>query len=137
MTNHEITQELSKYADCIKKTTTLAQVIKGEEDTQISKIEDLSFDIEDLQLKGAELELYKYLCALDFESLAVIQTLMSIGRDYSCVEDDGTYNYHNVRKYMDDLGWPDDKEDTANYLSEKFPLAEYLMEGCKKIGFTL
>ncbi len=137
MRNHEINQELSKYADCIKRTIALAQIRYDEEDTSISELEDLNWDIEDLQLKGAELELYKYLCSLDFESLAVIQTLMSIGRDYSCVEDDGTYNYHNVRKYMDDLGWPDDKSDTANYLSEKAPLAEYLKEGCKKIGFTL
>ena len=137
MINREITQELSKYADCIKKTITSAQVRYDEEDTQISEVVDLSFDIEDLQLKGAELELYKYLRDLDFESLAVIQTLMNIGRDYSCVEDDGTYNYHIVRIYMDDLGWPDDTSITASYLSEKVHLAEYISDGCKKIGFIL
>jgi hypothetical protein len=56
---------------------------------------------------------------------------MFIGRDCSCIEEDDSYNYHIVRRYMDGLGCTDDKSNTSNYLSEKIPLAEYLMEGCK------
>lgn len=134
MANYEINQELSKYADCIKRTIALAQIRYDEEDASISKQQELNRDIDDLQLGE---ELYRYLCTLVFENLAVIQTLMNIGRDGTYIEKDGTYNYHYVRKDMDDLGWPDEKSVTAFYLFEKNQLAKNLMDGCKKIGFTL
>jgi len=80
--------------------------------------------------------LREYLWNLDYEAIKVLQTIMYIGRD-DFFKKDGTYSYSEARAYFDKDGWQDDKTIEANQICEKSPLASYLLEGCKKIGFEL
>lgn len=66
-----------------------------------------------------------------------MQTIMYIGRDGSFAEEDGSYDYYESRKAMDKQGWHQDKTIEANQMAEKVPLAEYLFDGCKKIGLVI
>ncbi len=94
---------------------------------------ELSWDIDDLAYSGKEKELFDYISALDYEEIKTIQTIMYIGRDGSCAEEDGTYDYFKTRKYMDMKGWNEDKDIEVMQIVQKVPLADYLRDGCRKI----
>lgn len=95
---------------------------------------ELDWDIDKLAISGKEKELFDYLSSLDYETIKVIQTIMYIGRDASCIREDGTYDYFYTRECMDKRGWNEDKEIEALQIAEKLPLAEYLRNGCQKIN---
>ncbi len=52
-----------------------------------------SISIDDLVIRGKEKELFDFLNSLDYEVVKSLQVIMYIGRDSSCIEEDGTYNY--------------------------------------------
>lgn len=95
---------------------------------------ELSWDIDELAFSGKEKELFDYISSLDYEEIKTIQTIMYIGRDGSCAEKDGTYDYFKTRKCMDAKGWNEDKDIEAMQMVEKIPLADYLRKGCEKLN---
>lgn len=95
---------------------------------------ELSWDIDELAYSGKEKELFDYISSLDYEEIKTIQTIMYIGRDGSCAEEDGTYDYFKTRKRMDAKGWNEDKDIEAMQMVEKIPLADYLRKGCEKLN---
>ena len=50
---------------------------------------------------------------------------MYIGRDSSCSEKDGSYNYFKSRVRFDKDGWNEDKTIEVDQMVGKVPLAEY------------
>lgn len=94
-------------------------------------------DIDDLAIHGKEKELYDFLNTLDYEVIKTLQVIMYIGRDASCMEDDGTYDYEKTRKSFDEQGWNPDKSIEVNQMVEKVHLAEYLKEGFKKLNIAI
>lgn len=95
---------------------------------------ELSWDIDELAYSGKEKELFDCISSLDYEEIKTIQTIMYIGRDGSCAEEDGTYDYFKTRKRMDAKGWNEDKDIEAMQMVEKIPLADYLRKGCEKLN---
>lgn len=95
---------------------------------------ELSWDIDELAYSGKEKELFDYISSLDYEEIKTIQTIMYIGRDGSCAEEDGTFDYFKTRKRMDVKGWNEDKDIEAMQMVEKIPLADYLRKGCEKLN---
>lgn len=95
---------------------------------------ELSWDIDELAYSGKEKELFDYISSLDYEEIKTIQTIMYIGRDGSCAEEDGTYDYFKTRKRMDAKGWNEDKDIETMQMVEKIPLADYLRKGCEKLN---
>lgn len=94
-------------------------------------------DVEDLAIKGKEKELFDFLNSLDYEVVKALQVIMYIGRDSSCMEDDGTYSYEKSREYFDQQGWNDDKSIEVYQMVEKVHLNEYLKKGFEKLGIVL
>lgn len=96
-----------------------------------------SISIDDLVIRGKEKELFDFLNSLDYEVVKSLQVIMYIGRDSSCIEEDGTYNYEKSRKVFDKQGWNEDKSIEVNQMVEKVHLAEYLKDGLKKLNINL
>lgn len=94
-------------------------------------------NIDDLAMKGKEKELFDYLNSLDYEVIKALQVIMYIGRDSSCMEDDGTYSYERTRKSFDSTGWNDDKSIEVDQMVQKIHLNEYLRNGLKKLEIVL
>ena len=84
--------------------------------------------------KGKEKELIDYLNTLDYEVIKILQVIMYIGRDCSCIEEDATYSYVKTRKRFDLDGWNVSKEIEVNQMTDKCPLYEYWLSGCEKLG---
>lgn len=120
----------------IQKVICIADEMHSEywENHKDGEAEEMDWDIDKLAISGKEKELFEYLSSLDYEIVKVIQTIMYIGRDTSCIREDGTYDYFFTRKCMDQRGWNKDKEIEALQIAEKLPLAEYLRSGCEKIN---
>ena len=131
-------KDLKKYMNEIQHVIDIADAMYSEywaEHVEGEAVEfDLDVDIDKLAISGKEKELFDYLASLDYEVIKFIQTVMYIGRDASCVREDGTYDYFFTRQCMDQRGWNKDKEIEVYQIAEKLPLAEYLRKGCKKIG---
>ncbi len=129
---------LKKYLDDIRTIIRIADERSEEYWSEHKDGEpfELSWDIDDLVYSGKEKELFDYISSLDYEEIKTIQTIMYIGRDGSCAEEDGTYDYFKTRKCMDMRGWNEDKDIEAMQMVEKVPLADYLRDGCKKISLT-
>lgn len=96
-----------------------------------------SINIDDLEMRGKERELFDFLNSLDYEVVKALQVIMYIGRDSSCIEEDGTYSYEKSRKSFDKQGWNPDKSIEVNQMVEKVHLAEYLKEGFKKLNIAI
>lgn len=95
---------------------------------------ELSWDIDELAYSGKEKELFDYISSLDYEEIKTIQTIMYIGRDGSCAEEDGTYDYFKTLKAYGCKGWNEDKDIETMQMVEKIPLADYLRKGCEKLN---
>ena len=93
--------------------------------------------IGDLAMSEKERELFDFLNSLDYEVVKAFQVIMYIGRDSSCAEEDGTYDYDETRKYFDKRGWDADKSVEVHQMIEKVDLATYLKDGCKKLNIVL
>ena len=99
---------------------------------------DLSdIDVDDLVIKGKEKELFDFLNSLDYEVVKALQVIMYIGRDSSCMEDDGTYSYEKTRNSFEQQGWNDDKSIEVHQMVEKIHLYEYLKNGFDKLKIIL
>lgn len=127
---------LNKYMNDIQKIIDLADERREEywSKHKDGEAAELSWKPEDLWYSGKEMELLEYISSLDYEEIKTIQTIMYIGRDASCMQEDGTYNYFKTRECMDKRGWNKDKKIEAMQMVEKVPLADYLRKGCKKIN---
>ena len=96
-----------------------------------------SIDVDDLVIHGKERELLDFLNSLDYEVVKALQVIMYIGRDSSCMENDGTYSYEKTRNHFDKRGWNSDKSIEVHQMVEKVQLVEYLKEGLKKLNIVL
>jgi len=80
--------------------------------------------------------LEKYMRKLNYEIILDIETLMLLGRDHEYSETD-TYErrFNRIRKDIaEQYSNPDNIEMAIDYITGKWPLAEYLKDGLKAIG---
>lgn len=94
-------------------------------------------DIDDLVIKDKKKELSDFLNSLDYEVVKALQVIMYIGRDSSCMEDDGTYSYVKTRNSFDRQGWDDDKSIEVHQMVQKTHLYEHLKNGFDKLKIVL
>ncbi|MFB4471812.1 hypothetical protein ACDI16_02440 [Oceanobacillus caeni] len=104
----------------------------------LERFENMAFDDYMNKDHENELELYNFLCALDFETVKVLQTLMYLGRDKDYNGNLTSKNiYLEERRYFDNqIGWKT-KEIEINQMVEKLPLDEYLEEALKILRINL
>lgn len=94
-------------------------------------------NVDDLVIKGKEKELSDFLNTLDYEVVKALQVIMYIGRDSSCMEEDGTYSYELSRERFDRQGWNEDKSIEVCQMVEKKHLYKYLKDGFDKLNIVL
>lgn len=137
---------LEPYLLQIRNAISIAKERKKEQDEEFAR-KDTDGDgivherlcigeLEDLIPKGKEKELIDYLNTLDYEVIKILQVIMYIGRDCSCIEEDGTYSYIKTRKNFDLNGWNVRKEIEVSQMTDKCPLYEYWVSGCEKLGIV-
>ena len=125
---------LGKYADSINITIQLAKMREAEPRKSLEQIVEGGFRWSDVAKA-----LFAYMYSLDYENIKVLQTIMYIGRgDFDPEDGDDFEDYYDfARKHFDAQGWQKDKAIEVRQMFEKLPLAEYLSDGCKKIGLSL
>lgn len=138
---------LEPYYTTLKIAIYMAELAKKEYDEEFDRLDTDgdgiveynlgSINVDDLVISGKEKELFDFLNTLDYEVIKAFQVIMYIGRDSSCVEEDGTYNYEETRRFFDKNGWNKDKSIEIHQMIEKFDLATYLKNGCKKLNILL
>lgn len=74
-----------------------------------------------------------YLVNLGIDNLRTIITIMYIGRDSSLENENGSYDFYEIKIKMDKQ-WHDVKL-TANQIAQKTPLKRYLEQGLEKINY--
>lgn len=99
---------MKEYYDIFKDVLSIAEESKKEYDVKFKELDtdgdgfvkfDLSkIDVDDLLVKGKKKELFDYLNSLDYEIVKILYVIMYIGRDSSCAEEDGSYNYVRTRE---------------------------------------
>lgn len=141
-----VENNLAPYYTTLKIAIYMAEKMKEEYDKEFNELDTdgdgivqynlSSINIDDLAMKGKERELFDFLNSLDYEVIKVFQVIMYTGRDSSCIEEDGTYDYVRIRKHFDQKGWNKNKSIEVNQMVEKCNLATYLKEGCKKLNIV-
>lgn len=126
---------LYQYVEIINNIIELATEIQNKLNDGV-KGYVFSANTQDNYLKKEYKRLKDYINSLDFETIKVVQTIMYIGKD-GFEEVEGKCDYYKCRKKMDD-NWNDNKTIEANQISNKGGvLAEFLVNGCKKIGLLI
>ncbi len=127
---------LTSYYTTFKITLYMAEEYYKECQEDEGEVTSFS-SIKDFEMGEKERELFDFLNSLDYEVVKTLQVIMYIGRDSSCMEKDGTYNYEETRKYFDKRGWNSKKSIEVNQMVEKFRLAEYLKKGFEKLNIVI
>ncbi|KAF2421645.1 hypothetical protein [Bacillus subtilis] len=89
-----------------------------------------------VEYKQKEIEIYEFLCNIDYEDLKMIQTIMYIGQD------SGPSKYESMlesyQSMRNSFGSNQENHDSDAYaVSCKRPLHEFLGEGLNKLGFDI
>lgn len=132
--------DLEDYIDVLRKIISLAEIRDKAaeheygEDGVIESVVDLS-DIS-IEEKEEDKALYEYLKSLQYDAIKVIQVIMYIGRG-DFLDDDGTSSFSEAWSFFEQQGWNVNKEVEAMQIYEKAPLAEYLRDGCKRLGLHI
>lgn len=138
---------MKEYYDIFKNVLSIAEESKKEYDVKFKELDtdgdgfvkfDLSkIDVDDLLVKGKKKELFDYLNSLDYEIVKILYVIMYIGRDSSCAEEDGSYNYVRTREWFDERGWNKDKCAEVEQMLGKVYFVEYLKAGFEKLDMQI